>query len=181
MGERQTVAVTTDNSAIIANQMTSQSAEFGPNGEELIETRFGKIAIRRDAPLRFTQGLLGMPEKVNFCLLDFPVKKFPQFRLLQSLDDDALSFITLPVDVENSIIDREDIEKALKDLSIPAKDLTILLIVSVHRGASDVKISVNARAPLMIDAHRREATQYVFQNNRYLVQQALTLSEQGAA
>lgn len=175
MGEMRTVAVTSDKSAIYASRMASPATEFGPGGEELIDTRFGRIAIRRDAPLRFSKGLLGMPEKMNFCLLDFPVKKFPQFRLLQSLDDEALSFITLPVDADNDIIDREDIEKALKDLHIQARDLAILLIVSVHRGVGEVKISVNARAPLLIDAQRREATQYVFQNNRYLVQQALPL------
>lgn len=180
MSERQTAAVTTDNSAIIASQMAGAAPEFTADGEEIISTRFGKIAIRRDKPMRFARGLLGMPEKMNFCLLDFPVKKFPQFRLLQSLDDDALSFITLPLELENSIIDREDIDKACKDLNIAAHDLAILLIVSIHRGPAEVKISVNARAPVMIDVAKREATQYVFQNNRYLVQQTLTMVEQGS-
>lgn len=180
MREGHTATAMSDNPAIIATQANATASEIGPNGEEIIETRFGKIAIKRDHPILFPQGLLGMPDNVRFCLLEFPVKKFPQFRLLQSLEDNALSFITLPVEVNNSIVERDDIEKACKDLGIPVKDLAILLIVSVHRGASEVRLSVNARAPLLIDANRREATQYVFQNNRYLVQQPLPLVEQGS-
>ncbi len=179
MREGYSATAMSENPAIIAAQ-TPPGVEIGPNGDELIDTRFGKIAIKRDNPITFPRGLLGMPDKTSFCLLDFPVKKFAQFRLLQSLDDNALSFISLPLEVVNDIIDREDIVKACKDLDLPEKDLAILLIVSVHRGASEVRLSVNARAPLLIDASRREATQYVFQNNRYLVQQPLTLAEQGS-
>lgn len=174
MREGQTAAVT-ENPAILANQMSQETVELGPNGEELIETRFGKIAIRRDNPIHFPRGLLGIPERTSFCLQEFPIAKFAQFRLLQSLEDNALSFITLPLEVNNELIDQEDISKACKDLSIPEKDVAILLIVSVHRGSGAVNISVNVRAPLIIDANRREATQYVFQNNRYLVQQPIPL------
>lgn len=178
MREGHTATAMNENPAIIANSMDADAPATGPKGEEFIDTRFGKIAIKRDNPISFPHGLLGMPECVNFCLLEFPVKKFPQFRLLQSLDDAALSFITLPLEMDNSIIEREDILKGCRDLGIPEPDLAMLLIVSVHRGAQDVRLSVNARAPLLIDAQRREATQYVFQNNRYEVQQALTLVEQ---
>lgn len=180
MREGYTATAMSENPAIIPAQASESVSEIGPNGEELIDTRFGKIAIKRDNPILFPQGLLGMPEHVRFCLLEFPVRKFPQFRLLQSLEDNALSFITLPVEIDNAIVERDDIEKACKDLNIPVRDVAILLIVSVHRGASEVRLSVNARAPLLIDANRREATQYVFQNNRYLVQQPLTLVEQGS-
>lgn len=178
MREGYTATAMSENPAIIANQVASP--EIGPNGEEMIDTRFGKIAIRRDNPISFPHGLLGMPDKTSFCLLEFPIAKFSQFRLLQSLEDSALSFITLPLEINNTILERDDIVKACKDLNIPERDLAILLIVSVHRGASEVRLSVNARAPLLIDAQQREATQYVFQNNRYEVQQPLVLVEQNS-
>jgi flagellar assembly factor FliW len=137
---------------------------------EIIDTRFGKIALKRDNPVVFPHGLLGMPDKINYFLTEFPSEKLKQFKMLQSLDDHTLSFITLPLDVENTIIAKDDVHTACKDLGIEPKDTAILLIVSVHRSPTSVTLSVNARAPLMIDAKRRLAAQYVFPNDRYKVQ-----------
>lgn len=177
MREGHTATAMSENPAIIAAPAPALEVEIGSNGEELIDTRFGKIAIRRDHPINFPRGLLGMPDKNHFCLLEFPVKKFAQFRLLQSLEDTALSFIVLPLEIDNPILERDDVVKGCKDLDIPERDLAMLLIVSVHRGANEVRLSVNARAPLLIDANRKEATQYVFQNNKYQVQQPLVLAD----
>lgn len=144
-----------------------------PDKEE-IDTRFGRVTIFRKDPINFPHGLLGMPDRFQFCLTNFPSEKLARFRLLQSLDDLALSFITLPVDIDNPIIDVEDIRQGCKDLDIKEDNLAMLLIVSVHRTASAVRLSVNARAPLMLDATRRVATQYVFHNSKYRVQHFIT-------
>ncbi len=173
MSERQAAAVNTDNQAIIANQM-AEGMERGPNGEEIIATRFGKIAIKRDNPIHFSKGLLGMPDKTSYCLLEFPVEKFAQFKLLQSLDDNELSFITLPLDTDNPIIERKDIESACRDLNFNVEDTVILLVVSVHREMSGVRLSANARAPLFMEANSRKAEQYVLHNNKYEVRHMIS-------
>jgi len=49
-------------------------------------------------------------------------------------------------------------------------------VVSVHRSPSEVKLSANTRAPLLIYAPTRAAVQYVFQNSKYKVQQILNLN-----
>jgi flagellar assembly factor FliW len=170
MNEGQAVRMVTDHSAVVASQMAQEAEpERGPNGEEIITTRFGKIAIRRDNPVTFSKGMLGMPEYTQFCLLPFPVQKFSEFRLLQSLEEHELSFITLPVELENGIIDRADIETACRDLGYGLNDLALLLVVSVHREMAQVRLSVNARAPLILDAQKRRAEQYVLHNNKYEV------------
>ena len=110
----------------------------------------------------------------NFALVDFPTEKLSQFKLLQCLDDKNLSFITLPLAVENQVVERGDIEKAATDIGMDSANMAILLIVSVHRTPTEVKISVNARAPLMVDVSSRHAMQYVFQHSRYKVQQPLS-------
>ncbi len=141
---------------------------------EMIDTRFGKIEVKRDNPIVFPHGLLGMPDKLNYFLTEFPSEKLRQFKLLQSLDEYALSFITLPLDTDNTIIAKEDVHTACKDLGIEPQDTAILLIVSVHRSPTNVSLSVNARAPLLIDAKRRLAAQYVFPNDRYKVQHPIS-------
>ncbi len=170
---KQQAAVTTDKSAIIASQIASGEATEASD-DNTIDTRFGKVKINRDNPIVFSKGLLGMPDKTQFCLVDFPVEKFAQFKLLQSLDDNALSFITLPIDIDNPIIDRGDIESGCTELGFEVDDTAILLIVSVHRELKHVKLSANARAPLFMNAPKRLAEQYVLHNNKYVVRHMIT-------
>ncbi|MBM3618992.1 MAG: hypothetical protein FJX23_10685 [Alphaproteobacteria bacterium] len=139
-----------------------------------IESRFGAVKVDKAKAILFPIGILGMPDKHNFALTDFPNPKLQQFKLLQSLDENELSFITLPLELENGIIEREDIVAAAQDMEIPVEQLGIVLIVSVHRGLSDVQLSVNARAPIFIDTSRQIAAQYVFTSSKYAVQHFIT-------
>jgi len=142
---------------------------------EQIETRFGQVTIHRHNPIIFPNGLLGMPDKNQFCLTDFPSERMGRFKLLQSLDDLAVAFITLPVELNNPIVAREDMEQAAQDLGLPLEHLLALFIVSVHRESGAAKLSVNARAPLLVHAQKRVATQYVFVNPKYEIRQPLSL------
>jgi flagellar assembly factor FliW len=156
------------NQSTLASGAASQAA-----GEITIKSRFGDVIVDTRKSIAFPRGLLGMPERFNFILANFPGEKMQQFKLLQSLDDVALSFITLPVDMQNSLITQEDLRAACKELQINEQQAAILLIVSVHRMPSQVKLSVNSRAPLIVDAERRMGVQYVFQNDAYKVQHML--------
>lgn len=153
--------------------MMSPGAMPERSESEVIDTRFGKVTIFRNNPIVLPNGMLGQPDKNQFCLSNFPSEKMARFKLLQSLDDLALSFITLPVELNNPIVDRADMEQAARDLNIPADQLVSLFVVSVHREAGAVKLSVNARAPIMLDAVRRVATQHVFHNAKYQIRQPL--------
>ena len=150
------------------------SVFFGTEEPEVIETRFGKITLRKDKAIAFPRGLSGMPNKFSFFITDFPSEKLHRFKMLQSLDDYNLSFITLPLDLQNGIIAAEDLSQACKELNISVENLAILLIVSVHRGAQKVSLSVNARAPILIDSSMRLAAQHVFQTEKYKVQHYIT-------
>lgn len=140
---------------------------------ETIQSRFGEISVDVSRALSFPRGLLGMPDKSNFVLTNFNSQKMEQFKLLQSLDELQLSFITLPVAVNNNIIAVEDIRGAADDLQITYDDLVVLLIVSVHRSPDSVRLSVNSRAPLFLDVKQKLGIQHVFQNDAYKVQHYL--------
>jgi len=142
-------------------------------GMETIKSRFGDITVDTSKAIVFARGILGMPEKHNFVLANFPNPKMQQFMLLQSLDDKTLSFITLPLDLKNNIISYEDMSLACRDLQIGESNAAVLMIVNVHRGVDQVKLSVNARAPLIVDAERKTGAQYVFQHDQYKVQHML--------
>lgn len=149
------------------------SAQGNAQATEILQSRFGEITIDASRSIAFPRGLLGLPEKANFVVANFPGQKMQQFKVLQSLDDTSLAFITLPLEMQNPIIAREDLKSACAELQITDSDLAILLIVSVHRSPDQVKLSVNARAPLLIDAAKRSGVQYVFQSDSYKVQHML--------
>lgn len=155
-------------------RVSQQSAPANQaDGWENIETRFGSVAFHTAQPIVFAKGLLGMPDKVHFGLANFPSEKFSQFQLFQSFDDHQLSFITMPLGISNTLIQEEDIRRACDDLGMHVDDVAMLLIVTVHRSPNGVKLSVNLRAPLMVDAKRRQGMQYVFSHDRYGVQHFL--------
>ncbi len=143
-----------------------------------IETRFGDVEVATDNPIIFAQGLLGIAGNFEYAMTDFPTEKLKQFKLLQSLNDPSVSFITLPVPLDNNLIAREDLEKAANDVGVEDYDnLVVLLIVSVHRSPHDIKLSANTRAPLLVYLPTRSAVQYVFQSSKYKVQELLNLGE----
>jgi flagellar assembly factor FliW len=151
------------------------------NGDTaIVESRFGKIRIDITKAIFFPLGLLGMPESTNFCLADFPDPAFSQFKILQSVDDLALSFVVLPLDEYDEhpsfhFIEKKDIEFAAGTLHIAREDLAILLITSVHPviGSDEITLSVNVRAPLFLSTTSNTAAQYVFQSNKYQIRQML--------
>ncbi len=159
--------------------MLSQSAvSFGKPATpvafpEIVQSRFGEIAVDASRSIVFPRGLLGMPDKANFVLTNFNSQKMEQFKLLQSLDEQQLSFITLPLDLNNAIISVADIRGAADDLEIAYDDLVVLLIVSVHRSPDSVRLSVNARAPLFLDVKQKLGMQFVFPSDSYKVQHML--------
>jgi flagellar assembly factor FliW len=166
------IRMTGSGSAIIAQaSVAAQAAQDA----EWMETRFGKVKVSRRNPILFPSGMLGMPDKMQFCLTRFPSDKMDRFMLLQSLDEAALSFIALPLDVKNPIIDEADILQAAQDLEISPESLALLLVVSVHRDMTGVKLSVNARAPIMVNASKRTASQFVFSSNKYEIRHLITL------
>lgn len=171
------VGIQSHNAESTSERMTNTegtSQQPSASQMETIESRFGTITVDKAKAILFPVGMLGMPEMHNFVLTDFPNPKLQQFKLLQSLDDAELSFITLPVDIENGILERGDIENARKDMEIEDGDLAVVLIVSVHRGLTNVQLSVNARAPIFVDTNRQAAAQYVFTSSKYKVQHFIT-------
>jgi flagellar assembly factor FliW len=153
----------------------SQSLSDSAIVADEMDTRFGRITVDRNQPIIFPNGMLGIPDRMQFCLTRFPSEKMARFKLLQSLEDNQLSFITLPIDMVNPLIEQADLEQAARDLDIDLPSLAILVVVTVHRESGMAKLSTNSRAPILVHAGRRVATQYVFPHTKYLIRQPLTL------
>lgn len=153
-----------------STQLITDHTQASEETREVIRSRFGEIAIDTRNALLFPKGLLGMPQCQHFILAEFPSERMQQFKLLQNLEDFSMSFISLPIALDNAIIARNDLLAGVRELGIPEEALAVLLIVCVHRGPESTRLSVNARAPLFIDTRRKTGAQHVFTHDNYRVQ-----------
>lgn len=165
---------------MLANRTASQPTAAPPavegNDQEqmlMIESRFGTLTVRPDTAILFPQGLLGFADYRDFALADLPSGKQPQFKALQCLSDPGLAFLVAPLPSGSTAIDAADVEEACHSLSIAPEDLAILVIVTVRRDDDGAHVSVNLRAPVLIDTRQRIARQYVLPNNKYDIRHKL--------
>ncbi len=151
-----------------------QPAEQAPSAERrVISTQLGDIEIDPKTIVRFESGLLGFSEASEFVLVDLENTKFEQFRILQCVSDPSLSFIVFPPSLENGLIEKADIDVAAKTLGFAMENLVVLLLVTVRRSEEGSTMSLNLRAPVMIDTALFEGAQFVLPGEKYPVRFSL--------
>lgn len=150
------------------------TAAAAADDPDVIETRFGKMKFDRDNAVYLPRGIFGYADFHDFALADLPDPKLEQFKLLQSLTEPTLSFIVAPADLENNTIETADIEDACKMLSIAPEDAAVLLIVATRKLGAETQVSVNLRAPIIVDTRTQNGWQYVLHNGSYPVRHVLT-------
>jgi len=161
------------------NQALALAADPGgppvtPPGDMIeIDTRFGRFALPRANTIAMPQGVLGFSNYHEFALLALPDPRFARFRILQCLAEPALSFIVVPHNLDDCGIDQADVTEALTALGVAPQDAVLLLIVTIRKAEGQVDMTVNLRAPIVLDVTRQSARQYVLSNTRYSIRQRL--------
>lgn len=158
----------------MAKEHIAVQTEIVTSEEREVNTRFGKIKISSSNKISFPHGMIGMPEANNFALAPCPIKKYSHFTLLQSLDNEELCFLTLPVasnfyKATDSLISSNDIESVCSAFSIKEENLAVILIATIHNDEENKlsTISVNLRAPIILDTSSKVGGQYVFLRSEY--------------
>lgn len=134
-----------------------------------INSRFGEVVINTEKAIFFPKGLYGMPENLSFGIVKFPSEKFENFSVLQCLNDYSLSFVALPTGLKNSFVDEADIIEACSTNNIAVENLGVLFIVSVQRTPERTFLTINAKAPVLIDTEKQTAVQHILMNPKYSV------------
>lgn len=143
--------------------------------ERIIESKFGEIVIDQSKLTFFPYGLVGLPQFKNFALTECPNEKFKEFLVLQSLDQDGLCFLVMPLNLKNSKYhDQKDIDEAIEAVGVELEDAAAVMIVSTKASEGNKRsLVVNTRAPIFIDTVNKTAMQYVLQNTQYSIQHSL--------
>lgn len=147
----------------------------------VIETRFGSMEFQLQNTIVMPRGMLGYADHHDFGLANMPDPKLANFKLFQSLDEPSLSFVVTPFNPGPETIDVEDIGTACDALSINPVNAITLLVVSTRQVGPATEISVNLRAPIIIDGRSQKAYQHVLMNNRYPVRQVIGTAAKSAS
>ncbi len=161
---------------------TSDTAE--PDAENVITlgTRFGTFEIDLNKAVDMPQGPLGFTDLHRFAILDAPDSSDSPFKLFQALDDPGVTFVVTPLPTDSELIADEDLTAAATSYSIAPENAAFLLITKIQHGANgDPSVTVNLRAPIVVDVVHRVARQAVFSGDRYPMQYALHSGASGNA
>lgn len=147
------------------------------DARRIIETRFGPMEFADDQSIDMPRGVLGFAEHRSFGLAYLPNKFIDQLMLLQSLTDPETSFLVLPLNLDAGIIDEADLVSACQTMELDPDKAAVVVIVTIRDVAGQPQISVNLRAPIILNSDTRTGWQYVLPNGKYSVRHALTGNE----
>jgi flagellar assembly factor FliW len=140
---------------------------------EIQSKLLGKVEYEAENIIHFPEGLIGIPEKKNFLLIE--KEDFKPFSYLQSVDDPTFILIVVnPMIIEKEYkfsIFRGDMDAI--DI-IDENDFSLLAIVIFAQKLED--ITINLKAPLLINIHTKKALQVILQNDDYSVEEPLIKS-----
>lgn len=134
-------------------------------------TRFGDISIDESRIIRMKGGMLGFEHLGRYVLL-MQDEKIP-FWWFQSVEDGSVAFVVI-----NSLAVKPDYEPVISDdevklLEIALPDDAVLFSVVTIR-SDPLKVTVNLRAPIVINAKKMLAKQVVLVEPDYPVQHPIT-------
>ncbi|MGD9974882.1 MAG: flagellar assembly protein FliW [Desulfatirhabdiaceae bacterium] len=136
-------------------------------------TRFGVVSIEADKIITFPEGLLGLPEQKDYCILEH--QPGSPFYWLQSVTAPYLAFIVInPLLGEPEYLNNlPQIDRKLFQ-GIEEEKIVILSLVTVK--PDDPKpLTMNLVGPIVIDQASRSGKQVILSSTRYSCKHPLKL------
>ncbi|MFH1806012.1 MAG: flagellar assembly protein FliW [Pseudomonadota bacterium] len=135
-----------------------------------IKTLFGQREFQWDKAIYMPTGLTGFENHNVFALANFPGDTTGCFKLLQSLTEPELAFVVAPYNAASGVIKESHVTQMLSSVAIAPDDAAILFIVTLYKDENNgeaLRMSVNLRAPIIIDTERQVAWQRTLPYEEY--------------
>lgn len=126
---------------------------------------FGEIEIEDDKIIKFEKGIIGFPDMKNFTLIfDQESEDHNSISWLQSMDDADVAFPVLDPLIVCPDYNPQVEDELLKPLGeLREENLFVLVMVTVP---TDIKqMTVNLKAPIIINTDTKKASQLIIDNN----------------
>jgi flagellar assembly factor FliW len=142
-----------------------QSFQRDINGSyRVLQNQFGEIIIDETKMITMPMGMIGVPETNHMALSACPIVRFGQCCILQSLDNEKIGFLILPINIDNNPwIEPEELVDALNAINIATSDAAIALVLCKD---NEGNINANVRAPIFLDTKHRVGAQFVLPNQQ---------------
>ena len=136
---------------------------------EILSPVHGKITYDEDEIIIFEKSIPGFNDVKRFILKEI---EGSSFKLLQSIDDVTVGFVVIsPFQVEENY-EINLSEEVIKTLEI--KEATDVLLYSLVTLNSKVeKITVNLKAPVVINVNNKKAEQFIIDKAKYKIKHPL--------
>lgn len=137
---------------------------------ELKTKHHGTFTYKEEEIITFKKGIMGFEELKKFIIAD--IKENPLFKILQSIEDEELGLVVIsPFEVKN------DYEIELKDNVIDSLNITsqeeVLLYNTVTLNSDVNKITVNLKAPIVINNDKKLGEQVIIDKEEYKIKHPL--------
>ncbi|MDR2888237.1 MAG: flagellar assembly protein FliW [Lachnospiraceae bacterium] len=134
----------------------------------IVTKNFDEIEIDDDKIIQFPAGIIGFPNLTDFALIHDDEKGTGSVHWLQSIQEPAFAMPVMdPLIVcqeYNPVIDDEVFAPIG---SLVDNEMLILVTLTVPRKIEEM--SVNLRAPIIINATAKKACQVILEDNRYAI------------
>lgn len=130
----------------------------------IIETKlFGIVEIDESKKLTFPGGIIGFPDLQDFILIHDEEKKDGGIRWMQSIQEPAFAMPVIdPLIVKQDYNPQVEDELLKKIDEFGEEDLLVLVTITVPHELD--KMTVNLKAPLVINAKSRKACQVIVED-----------------
>ncbi len=140
-----------------------------------LNTKLGVIAYDDADIVTFERGPFGFEQEKNFILAFLPFEGMPDsYRLLQSIDNPDISMILANIRLssenpEKNLIAIQHILPFIEDRNLLLEDCIIFLVISVFEENGQQRMSVNVKAPIIIDNITQKAEQIILPEKQYSI------------
>lgn len=136
--------------------------------EKLLTKLFGEIGIDEEKVISFPEGIIGFSDLKRFLLIHDSEKENGKITWLQSLDEPAFA-----IPVMDPLIVKEDYDPVVEDELLKSiGEITegeIFVMVTLKVPEDITKMTVNLKAPVVINPNTRKACQIMVDNEDYPV------------
>lgn len=138
-----------------------------------INTKYlGKVNIDASSILSFPQGLLGLKDSKNFAIIN--MEDMPQFRFLQDIENENISFLVINPWEFFPDYDIELPDGKLENININPKGQNLMEIYAIVTLNKEFKKSTaNLLAPIVINLKEKKGKQFVLNNSPYTTKHPL--------
>ncbi len=136
----------------------------------VVNTRiFGEVTIDADKILRFANGIIGYPDLTEFALIyDEESGENASIRWLQSMQKPEFAMpVVDPLAILGSYDPQVNDELLLSTGELHPEEMLVLVTVTVPKDIT--QMSVNLKAPIIINAKEKRACQIIVEGEMYQV------------